>query len=48
MSEDEEEEAVSVANDYNDFENDQGYEFDVQLKVWRRSRANLWRASVLD
>ena len=48
MSEDEEKEARSVPDDYKDFENDQGYEFDVQLKVWRRSRANLWRASVLN
>lgn len=38
LSEDEEEDL----QDYDDLE-DSNYEFDVQLKVWRRSRANIWR-----
>lgn len=29
-------------------EESETYEFDVQLKVWRRSKANLWRTPSFD
>jgi len=38
----EEEDRPDPTEDFDDFQEGR-YEFDVQLKVWRRSRANIWR-----
>lgn len=40
VSEDEQEEVVNQESET--------YEFDVHLKVWRRSRANMWRSPSFD
>lgn len=44
ISEDEEMGIIGRA----DAESEPAYEFDVQLKVWRRSRANVWRPPSFD
>lgn len=44
VSEDENEDRVFGQDDGSE----EGYEFDVQLKVWRRSRANMWRSPSFD
>lgn len=52
VSEDDDEERHdtrrSRIEDYEDVEESRSYEFDVQLKVWRRSRANMWRTPSFD
>ena len=34
--------------DYEGSDDEKTYEFDVQLKVWRRSKANMWRTLSFD
>jgi len=46
VSEDEDEDRSVVGEDGNNEEGE--YEFDVQLKVWRRSRANVWRTPSIE
>lgn len=48
VSEDEEETEEGGSLTHDEFKGRWSYEFDVHLKVWRRSRANIWESPSLD
>ena len=47
VSEDEKEESEDTLQGTDGLD-ESTYEFDVQLKIWRKSRANIWRVPSFD